>query len=136
MRKTILIIIFNVALLSCNAQVETENNTEKIKKAQSEINPALEYFFSDCLVNKDCDDCINDLVSKAKNEYQKYLIGGALYNIDSKASYDLHKSAYEKYPNELNFNLEYAIESHRIGDYILKIWHDGKVLTKTISVQH
>ena len=123
MRKTILLIIFNVALFSCNAQVETENNTEKIKKAQAEINPALEYFFSNCLVNKDCDDCINDLISKAKNEYQKYLIGGALYNIDSKTSYDLHKSAYEKYPNELNFNLEYAIESHRIGDYKTAIKH-------------
>ncbi|MQP23820.1 hypothetical protein GFJ94_01935 [Flavobacterium sp. LMO8] len=123
MRKKILLIIFNVALFSCYAQVETENNTEKIKKAQAEINPDLEYFFSDCLVNKNCDDCIKDLVSKAKNEYQKYLIGGALYNIDSKTSYALHKSAYEKYPNELNFHLEYAIESHRIGDYKTAIKH-------------
>ncbi len=110
-------------LLSCNAQVKTENNKEKIKKAQTEITPALEYFLSDCIVNKDCNHCVNDLVSKSKNEYQKYLIGGALYNIDSKTSYNLHKSAYEKHPNELNFNLEYAIESHRIGDYKTAIKH-------------
>ena len=123
MRKTILFIIFSNVLLSCNAQIKTDNNREKIKEAQTEITPALEYFFSDCLVNKNCDECVNELVSKATNEYQKYLIGGALYNIDSKVSYDLHKSAYEKYPNELNFNLEYAIESHRIGDYKTAIKH-------------
>ncbi|WP_299888269.1 hypothetical protein [uncultured Lacinutrix sp.] len=123
MKKTILFIILSAILLSCNAQVNTENNKEKIKKAQTEITPALEYFLSDCLVNKDCNDCVEDLVSKAKNEYQKYLIGGALYTIDSKTSYKLHKSAYEKYPNELNFNLEYAIESHRIGDYQTAIKH-------------
>ena len=70
MRKTILFIVLNITLFSCNAQVKTENNKEKIKKAQTEIAPALEYFSSDCLVNKDCNDCVNDLVSKAENEYQ------------------------------------------------------------------
>lgn len=123
MRKIILFITLNIALFSCKAQVKTENSTEKIKQNQTEITPALEYFLSDCLVDKHCDECIIELVSKAKNEYQKYLIGGALYNIDSYVSYDLHKSAYEKYPNELNFNLEYAIESHRIGDYKTAIKH-------------
>jgi len=122
MRKKLLFIFLNILFFNCNAQVETENNAEKIKKAQTEITPALKYF-SNCLVNKDCDECINELVSKATNEYQKYLIGGAVYNIDSKVSYNLHKSAYEKYPNELNFNLEYAIESHRIGDYKTAIKH-------------
>ena len=123
MKKHILFILLSIITLSCKSQVKTENNKEKIKKAQTEITSALEYFLSDCLVNKDCDECIKELVSKTSNEYQKYLIGGALYNIDSKVSYDLHKSAYEKYPNELNFNLEYAIESHRIGDYKTAIKH-------------
>lgn len=123
MKKTILFVILVITLLNCNAQIKTKNSIEKIKKAQTEITPALEHFLSDCLVNKNLNDCVNNLVSKAKNEYQKYLIGGALYNIDSKTSYQLHKSAYEKNPNELNFNLEYAIESHRVGDYKTAIKH-------------
>lgn len=123
MKKHILFIFLSTVILCCKAQIKTENNKEKIKQAQTEITPALEYFLLDCLVNKDCNECVNELVSKANNEYQKYLIGGALYNIDSKTSYDLHKSAYKKYPNELNFNLEYAIESHRIEDYKTAIKH-------------
>ncbi|WP_299838546.1 hypothetical protein [uncultured Tenacibaculum sp.] len=123
MKKHILFILFTSITLSCKSQVKTENNIKKIKKARTEITPALEYFLSDCLVKKDCDECVKELISKASNEYQKYLIGGALYNIDSRVSYDLHKSAYEKHPNELNFNLEYAIESHRIGDYKTAIKH-------------
>ena len=124
MRKTILFIFFNaIIILSCNAQIKTKNNENLIEKAQTELNPAIEYFFSDCLLKKDCDNCITELVSKAKNEYQKYIIGGALYNIDSKTSYNLHKSAYENHPEELNFNLEYAIESHRAGEYKTAIKH-------------
>jgi hypothetical protein len=124
MRKTtLLIILIQFTLLSCNAQIKTENNKEKIEKAEIEIASDLEYFLSNCLVNKDCKDCVNDLVSKGTNEFQKYLIGGALYNIDSKKSYELHKSAFEKKTTELNFNLEYAIESHRIGDYKRAIKH-------------
>ncbi|KAB1153938.1 hypothetical protein F7018_15745 [Tenacibaculum aiptasiae] len=123
MKKITLFTLLSFIILSCKAQLKIENNTKKIKQAQTEITPDLKYFLSDCLVNKDCNECVNELVSKAKNEYQKYLIGGALYNIDSKVSYELHKSAYDKYPNELNFNLEYAIESHRIGDYKTAIKH-------------
>jgi hypothetical protein len=123
MRNTILCILFSAIFLNCTAQIKTENNKEVIKKAQKELTPFFEYFLSDCLVNKDCDECITELVSKAKNEYQQYLIGGALYNIDPKVSYELHKAAYEKRPAELNFNLEYAIESHRIGAYKTAIKH-------------
>ncbi len=121
MKKILLFIGLNLGLLSCNAQVKS--GKEEIKKAKTEITPDLTYFFSDCLLNKNCDDCITALVTKAKNEYQKYLIAGALYDIDSKVSYELHKLAYEKHPNELNFNLEYAIESHRKGDYKTAIKH-------------
>ena len=46
MRKTILFIILSAVLHSCNAQIKTENNKEKIKEAQMEITPALEYFLS------------------------------------------------------------------------------------------
>ncbi|WP_299677063.1 M48 family metallopeptidase [uncultured Tenacibaculum sp.] len=123
MRQHISLIIFCLSIFSTKAQVTIENNQERILKEQNKITSDLKYFFSDCLLNNNCDDCINDLVSKAKNEYQKYLIGGALYNIDPKTSYELHKSAYQKHPNELNFNLEYAIESHRIGDYKNAIKH-------------
>lgn len=123
MRKIKLFIILSIAFLSSNAQIKTENNLEFIKKAQDELKPVLEYFYSNCLLYKNCDDCINELVAKAKNEYQKYLIGGVLYTIDSKKSYELHKEAYNKRPNELRFNLEYAIENHRIGNYTTAIKH-------------
>ncbi len=123
MKRSLVFILLNITLFHSNAQLRMENNKEKIKKAETEIQPALNYFLSDCLVNRDCKDCVNNLVSKVKNEYQRYLIGGVLYNIDSKTSYQLHKSAYENHPNELNFNLEYAIESHRIGDYKTAIKH-------------
>lgn len=99
------------------------SNEDAIKEARAAITPALEYFLSDCLLNKDCDECTDQLTNEAKNEFQQYLIGGALYNINPKVSYKLHKSAFEKRPNELNFNLEYAIESHRIGDYETAIKH-------------
>ncbi len=123
MRKTSLFLFVNLILLSCHSQITIEDNKKVIEKNLKKITPALEYFFSDCLTNKDCDDCVNALISIAKNEYQEYLIGGALYSIAPKASYELHKSAYEKKTNELKFNLEYAIESHRIGDYDTAIKH-------------
>jgi len=123
MKNTIVYILFSAICLNCTAQIKTENNKEVIKEALEEITPAIEYFLSDCIVNKDCNECITDLVSKAKNEYQQYLIAGVLYNIDAEASYNLHKAAYIKRPTELNFNLEYAIENHRIGDYETAIKH-------------
>ena len=123
MRKTRLFLLANLILFGCNAQIKIEDNQKAIEKALVDITPSLEYFLSDCLTNKKCADCVNDLVSKTKNEYEQYLIGGALYNIDSKASYELHKSAYDKKPNELKFNLEYAIENHRIENYETAVKH-------------
>jgi len=121
MNKITYLIILSLIFLNCNAQVK--HNKKLIQQSQTELKQDFEYFFSKCLVNKDCNECISDLISKAKNEYHKYLIGDVLYNIDSKKSYELHKSAIEKHPNELSFNLEYAIESHRIGDYKTAIKH-------------
>lgn len=121
--KKIVAVICCLLYLHSNAQTKTENNTELIKKARTEIMPAFEYFFSDCLVNKDCNECVEELVSKPTDAYQTYLVGGALYAISPKKSYALHKAAFEKKPQERNFNLEYAIESHRIGDYTTAIKH-------------
>ena len=123
MKRALLFLCINFMLLTSNAQVTIENNSELIKDALIEITPYLEYFQSNCIVNKDASDCINDLISKSNNKYQDYLIAGALYNIDAQKSYELHKSALAKKPNELNFNLEFAIESHRIEDYETAINH-------------
>ncbi|WP_046757785.1 tetratricopeptide repeat protein [Kordia jejudonensis] len=122
MRKIILVLLFSVSFINVNAQM-SEKTKEALQKAQTELTPAFQYFFSDCVVNKDCDDCVEELVSKVTNEYQAYVVAGALYNIDPKASYTLHKTACEKVPNALNFNLEYALESHRAGDYETAIKH-------------
>ena len=123
MKRALLFLCINFMLLTSNAQVTIENNSELIKDALIEITPYLEYFQSNCIVNKDASDCINDLISKSNNKYQDYLIAGALYNIDAQKSYELHKSALAKKPNESNFNLEFAIESHRIEDYETAINH-------------
>ncbi|SEB39233.1 hypothetical protein SAMN04489761_0398 [Tenacibaculum sp. MAR_2009_124] len=110
--------------MNCNAQVK--HNKELIEQSQAELKQDFEYFFSDCLINKDCNECITNLISKAKDEYHSYLIGDALYNIDYKKSFELHKSAIKKHPNELSFILKYAIENHRIEKYKTAIKHYKK----------
>lgn len=123
MKKITFAILFSFAFISVHAQTKIENSTELIKKAKIELTPALEYFFSDCLVNRDCDDCTSELYAKAKNEYQSFVVAGALYNIAPKNSLVLHKRAIAKQPNELSFNLEFAIENHRLRDYETAIRH-------------
>ena len=68
-------------------------------------------------MRSDTGACIEKLISNATDEYKKYLIGGALYNVDTVQSYKLHKEAYEADPKEQNFILEYAIELHRKRQY-------------------
>lgn len=73
--------------------------------------------FSTCIVNSDADKCILDIIKSADTEYKKYLIGGLLYEIDKEKSFQLHKEAYTANPNDLDFNLEYAIQLHRKGEF-------------------
>ncbi|WP_298419402.1 hypothetical protein [uncultured Kordia sp.] len=123
MKKSTIFILFSFIVFNAYAQTKTKTNKELLQKAQTELTPAFEYFFSDCLVNKNADDCTSELYDKATNEYQSFVIGGALYNIAPKLSLILHKRAIAKKPNELSFNLEYAIESHRARDYETAIRH-------------
>lgn len=123
MKKSSIFLLFSFIMLSVHAQTKTESTKELLQKAQTELTPALEYFFSDCLVNRDCDECISELYAKAKNEYQSFVVAGALYNIAPKNSLVLHKRAIAKQPNELSFNLEFAIENHRLRDYETAIRH-------------
>lgn len=116
-------LILSLFVFLANAQTAVENNLDQIQKKNAELSAGFQYFFTDCLVNKDCNDCIQELVAKAKDAYQSYLVGGALYQIAPKESYILHKKAIEAKPNELTFNLEYALESHRAGDYAIAIKH-------------
>lgn len=87
-----------------------------IDKAKSELQPAIDSF-GNCIVRSDAKDCIAKLISNATDEYRKYLIGGALYNIDTAQSFRLHKEAYTADPKEQHFILEYAIELHRKRQY-------------------
>lgn len=119
MIKNIFLILFNCALLNTQAQIE--NHIKKIEKASTEIQPAINYFLSDCLVNNNSEKCVNSLIAKASNNYQKYIVANVLYNISPKKSNELHKSVYTTLPNELNIVLEYAMESHRIGNYTTAI---------------
>jgi len=96
---------------------QIENNQEKIREARQDVSEPITLFFSECLLETDCDSCISELIVHAKSTYSIYLIGGALYNIDSEKSFELHQKAYQLLPNELNFNLEYAMELHRKGKF-------------------
>lgn len=123
MKRKLFILLYSIFTFSAYSQEKLIDNSEIIDQARKEITPAVENFFANCLVTTDCNDCIKELVKTGKNTYERYLIGGSLYNIDPEISYQLHKEAYIKRPQELNFNLEYAIESHRIGDYKNAIKH-------------
>lgn len=101
--------------MSCNSQTLVSDR-DKIETAKKELNPLLETFNS-CIVNSDIDNCILPLIKNADNEYKKYIIGGLLFDIDKDKSFQLHKEAYLSKPNELNFNIEYAIELHRKGEF-------------------
>tara|TARA_B110000967_G_C18892871_1_gene568561 strand:- start:268 stop:1590 length:1323 start_codon:yes stop_codon:yes gene_type:complete len=114
--KNIILLIISTISISCNAQI-IENNSHLIEKAQKDIKKPLEKFFSECLLTNDYSNCVNELIISGTDEYKTYLIGGALYNIDSDRSFELHKKSFDKNPNELNFNLEYAMELHRKGNY-------------------
>lgn len=114
MRQTILILL-TILSISCNSQ-KLVSNRNKIETTKTELESAMTTFNS-CLVNSDLDQCIEDIIKSANTEYKKYLIGGLLYEIDKDKSFQLHKEAYTSNPKDLDFNLEYAIELHRKGEF-------------------
>lgn len=115
MRHYILTIL-TLFSFSCNSQTLVSSR-DKIETAKKELNTAMTTFNS-CIVNSDLDNCIATLIKSADNEYKKYVIGGLLYEIDRDKSFQLHKEAYLAKPDELGFNLEYAIELHRKGEFV------------------
>jgi hypothetical protein len=114
MKQTILVLLTSLSL-GCAAQ-PLVSNRDKIEAATKELKSAMETF-NTCIVNTDADKCIPDIIKRADSEYKKYLIGGLLYEIDREKSFQLHKEAYTANPNDLDFNLEYAIELHRKGQF-------------------
>lgn len=114
MRPAILILLI---LLSASCYAQTlSSNRDKIEGAKSDLKTTVTTFLS-CVVNADVDKCILDLAASADTEYEKYLVGGLLYKIDKEKSFQFHKESYEANPKDLDFNLEYAIELHRRGDF-------------------
>lgn len=114
MRHHILTIL-SLFSFSCNSQTLVSSR-DKIETAKKELNAAMT-IFNGCIVNSDLDNCITTLIKSADNEFKKYIIGGLLYEIDKDKSFQLHKEAYLSKPDELDFNLEYAIELHRKGEF-------------------
>jgi hypothetical protein len=110
----ILLLTTNIFTISYGQSLVSKRDL--IDKAKSELQPAIDSF-SNCIVRSDAKDCIAKLISNATDEYKKYLVGGALYNIDTVQSFSLHKEAYLADPKEQNFLLEYAIELHRKRQY-------------------
>lgn len=103
------------SLLACSGQA-LATNREKIEKAAAELKNEMTVF-NECLVKSHMNDCISALISSADNKYEKYIIGGMLYEIDPKQSFKLHEEAYLSDKQELYFILEYALELHRIGKF-------------------
>lgn len=116
MNKFLIVIILVLTCFPSYSQ-SLENNRDEIEKAKKELTVPLYLFFSECLLQQDCNNCIDKLLSKSTNEFGYYIVGGALYNIDDEKSFELHKKAYELKKNELSFNLEYAMELHRKGKH-------------------
>ena len=48
---------------------------------------------------------------------QSWYLGNLLYGMDAKASYALHQDAAKRQPDEEAFQLEWALEQHRAGEY-------------------
>ena len=94
----------------CHGQTLSEER-EKIDAATQSLTPAAKQF-TNCTLQGD-DACALDLIKAVKNEYEKYIAGGVLYQSDPAQSFRLHHEAYIANPNNLFFNLEYAIELHR-----------------------
>jgi hypothetical protein len=92
------------------------SNRDKIETAKQELMPAMTTF-STCLVDAHVDKCTDEIIKSADTEYKKYIVGGLLYEIDKEKSFQLHKEAYIANPDEADFNLEYAIELHRKGEF-------------------
>ena len=99
----------------CNSQARV-NNHEKIDAAMQALAVPGDKF-SKCLVSSHSGSCIDSLVAYATDPYTKYVIAGMLYEIDAPLSYKLHKEAYHAMPEELSFNLEYALQLHRQQSY-------------------
>lgn len=116
MNKSLIIILLAFIVFSCHSQ-GLENSKEAIEEAEKALTEPLNSLLSECLVERNCNLCIDELLEKETDEFSSYIIGGALYSIDSKKSFKLHEKAYKAKKNELNFNLEYAMELHRNGMY-------------------
>lgn len=112
-KNTLLLVAITVSSV-CHAQTLTEDR-DKIDAATQALTPAVKQF-ADCTMRGD-DVCAQDLIKAAKNEYEKYIVAGALYQSDPEQSFRLHHEAYLANPNNLYFTLEYAIELHRKGNY-------------------
>ena len=112
-----ILLTLHFCLLSIALFAQMENNREKIDQAKQDLNRPFSSVFAPCLLKQNCSDCIDQLLQHNSDAYTAYLLGGILYSMDADASFELHKEAYLAHPNELNFNLEYAIELHRKGNY-------------------
>ncbi|MFC7772990.1 tetratricopeptide repeat protein [Flavobacterium sp. GCM10027622] len=113
--KYYLLLLLTVISIHCNAQ-SLETNRNKIETAKKELESSISTF-QRCLVNSDLDACVHTLVQSAKNEYEKYIIGTILYEIDKEQSFRMQKEAYTTNPNNIYFILEYALALHRKGDF-------------------
>lgn len=108
--------IFLWTLIQPCISQKLKSNKDKIDAAKKEVSANIRAFNS-CLVSSNLDECILNLTKGSDTGYKKYVVGSVLFDIDKGKSYQFHKEAYESNPTDSDFNLEYALELHRNGNY-------------------
>ncbi|NQY11646.1 MAG: hypothetical protein HRT71_19280 [Flavobacteriales bacterium] len=118
MNRIAVLLLFVVFICSCEAEKqELVDNKDLIQKGKLEMDTVLNQFLQVCILNENIEDCIDDLMDEANDEYQMFALNQILYEIDPVASFKLITEIIEEKPNELSFILQYAIELHRGGKH-------------------
>jgi hypothetical protein len=91
-----------------------------LKAAYEKTKPLLERGRTLILEGKldEAEGALLELFPEAgRTPVQAYLLGNLLWPSNPKMSYALHQRAAEKFPEEPDVQLEWAMEQHRAGDY-------------------
>ncbi|NQY66724.1 MAG: hypothetical protein HRT72_03250 [Flavobacteriales bacterium] len=97
------------------------DNLEKLENANQYLKPYIDIFDNECLPFEDCDYCIDQLIDAANGPYQKSIVGGLIFHKDPAKSFLLVEDALRQVPEELRFNIAYAMALHRNGYYDVAI---------------
>ena len=86
MNRIAVLLLFVVFICSCEAEKqELVDNKDLIQKGKLEMDTVLNQFLQVCILNENIEDCIDDLMDEANDEYQMFALNQILYEIDCRA---------------------------------------------------